>query len=312
MNKNDFDLEAIKAYRSEALNSQKIIRVGKEVEKSDDIEVLFKDLDFIDSTGSVNKYGILFFGKDIPDIYSGSTIRVSTNSNTREIKGCLYNQVNELFEFIQSDENLKVHEFSGLKKIQKEIFPDKALREVILNAVSHKEYGDPQIPIQVEINSMEMNIFNPGPLPIGWGVKKLKSKHKSLPRNQKILNAFWKCFYVDHKGDGFKNIIESCKAHGIFPPVFEPEEIGFTARLLFNPAEWLKENGFETEHHLKIIEYVLKNEKIGNSEVQAITGLGETQSTKYLNSLAPILEKVGKKGPGVKYVLKDDFYVVEK
>ncbi|GEM_PF-6048114 len=308
VDQNELDLDAITRFRHEALESGQTLRVKEEILRNDALEPLLNHLRFATPSGQITDYGRLFFGRTMPIEFSGATIRVSKGQEMRVIEGCLFNQVNEAYELLKTDFDTRSTFQEGLKRFEKSIYPPKALREMIMNAVSHKEYFKVQVPIQISIRSNELSMINPGSLPPGWDIESLLTKQHSFPRNQPILNAFWACYYVEHKGDGVGNIIEDCRANSIFPPVFRNTASDFTVKLLLDPKGWLIEKGFTSENHHAIVKYVIENGSIGNSEVQEITGLKERQSTHLLNDLKPILKRIGTTGRSVKYVLLNDFF----
>jgi len=54
------------------------------------------------------------------------------------------------------------------------------VREVILNAIIHKDYAS-STPVQVSVYEDRLMIWNSGQLPDEWGVEDLLRKHPSKP-----------------------------------------------------------------------------------------------------------------------------------
>lgn len=80
--------------------------------------------------------------------------------------------------------------YEGLQRIEQLEIPDKALRELIYNAISHKAYTGPAIQMRIYDRSIEL--WNYGLLPKELTPAALLQKHSSYPRNHNIANVFTK------------------------------------------------------------------------------------------------------------------------
>ena len=100
-------------------------------------------------------------------------------------------------------------------------FPKEAFRELLLNAVIHRDYTR-STPIQIRIYAHKIRIWNIGKMPVDVPVEKLFKPHSSEPRNPNIANVFFKAGYVESWGRGYKNITDVCKLRKAKLPI--PEE----------------------------------------------------------------------------------------
>ena len=100
-------------------------------------------------------------------------------------------------------------------------FPKEAFRELLLNAVIHRDYTRPT-PIQIRVYAHKIRIWNIGKMPVDVPVEKLFKPHSSEPRNPNIANVFFKAGYVESWGRGYKNITDVCKLRKAKLP--KPEE----------------------------------------------------------------------------------------
>lgn len=80
-------------------------------------------------------------------------------------------------------------DFKGLQRIEKGEYPVAAIREMLLNALVHKNYMGSTIQLRVYDN--KITIWNEGNLPEGLSYEALKRTHSSLPRNPIIADV---CF----------------------------------------------------------------------------------------------------------------------
>ncbi len=96
-------------------------------------------------------------------------------------------------------------DFEGLQRIEKGEYPVAALREMLLNALVHKNYSGAQI--QLRVYDDKISIWNEGTLPEGLSFEALKRQHPSRPRNPLIADVCFKGGYIDAWGRGTLKII---------------------------------------------------------------------------------------------------------
>jgi ATP-dependent DNA helicase RecG len=90
-------------------------------------------------------------------------------------------------------------------------FSEVAVREALLNAVSHRDYRHPgsvfvrQFPRRIEIVS-------PGGFPPGITPENILDQQ--LPRNRRIAETFARCGLVERSGQGADRIVEECVRNG--------------------------------------------------------------------------------------------------
>ena len=90
------------------------------------------------------------------------------------------------------------------------MFPQEAFREILLNAVVHKDYSACN-PIQISVYEDKIYIWNDGEMPSELNsMEKLFEKHSSKPYNPKLANVFFKSGMVEAWGRGFEKIKEAC------------------------------------------------------------------------------------------------------
>jgi ATP-dependent DNA helicase RecG len=124
-------------------------------------------------------------------------------------------------------------------------FSEIAVREALLNAVSHRDYRHPgsvfvrQFPRSIEIVS-------PGGFPPGITPENILDQQ--LPRNRRIAETFARCGLVERSGQGADRIVEECIRHGKPLPDYsrsDPHQV------------WLTLNGeIRDENFLKFLERV--------------------------------------------------------
>jgi ATP-dependent DNA helicase RecG len=104
--------------------------------------------------------------------------------------------------------------------------PLDALREILLNAVMHRDYTDPGGYVAIAVFDDRVEIRSFGRLPTGITVKQLSGRHDSKPVNPLIAGAFHRTGAVEIWGRGTNRVIAACREHGAAPPLFQ-ERGGF-------------------------------------------------------------------------------------
>jgi ATP-dependent DNA helicase RecG len=99
--------------------------------------------------------------------------------------------------------------------------PLDALREILLNAVMHRDYSNASGHVAIAIFDDRVEIRSCGRLPSGITIAQLSGPHTSKPRNPLISEAFHRTGAVEIWGRGTNRVIEACRRHGAKPPKFE-------------------------------------------------------------------------------------------
>ncbi len=102
--------------------------------------------------------------------------------------------------------------------------PLGALREILLNAVMHRDYSHYGGHVAIVVFDDRIEIRSYGRLPFGVTVEQLSRSHRSELRNPFIAEAFHRTGAVEVWGRGTNRVIAECKAHGIAPPSFEERD----------------------------------------------------------------------------------------
>ena len=97
--------------------------------------------------------------------------------------------------------------------------PKESMREILYNAIAHKDYTGPDI--QMHVYNDHIEVWNEGELPGGYDETVLYGKHSSKPRNRNIAGTMFKAGFIDTWGRGFKKIREGFDSVGLPMPKVE-------------------------------------------------------------------------------------------
>jgi len=111
-------------------------------------------------------------------------------------------------------------------------YPVVAVREVLVNALAHRDYAISGMRIQVAIFAGRLEIQSPGMFPFGMTLDSFKAGVSQV-RNPVIAQVFHRLEIMERWGSGWQRISEACKEGGYPEP--EWQEPGMCTRVIFRP-----------------------------------------------------------------------------
>ncbi|MES2200268.1 MAG: RNA-binding domain-containing protein [Chlamydiota bacterium] len=204
--------------------------------------------------------GQLLFGKEPQKFFSESTILCTHFSGTSgrealgsvECTGTLFEQFYTAYNFITGRLS-KSFSIRGIKRKEELEIPEAAIREILLNAVIHRNYHI-EAPIKVAIYDNRIEIFSPGVFPGPLDTRNLMFGLTFI-RNKVICKVFREANLIEKLGSGFITLFESYEKKGLHKPeVIEGE--GFVKCILPRPSfgEGIMSDNSEDESILALLE----------------------------------------------------------
>ena len=190
----------------------------------------------------LKRAAVLLFHPDPEKFVSGAFVKIGFFENDAdlryqdEVHGDLFAQVQQTVEILKAKYLKAWISYEGLQRIESYPVPEGALREAVLNAVIHKDYGS-GIPIQISVYPDKLMIWNPGELPPRWTVKKLLAKHASVPFNPDVARTFFRAGQIEAWGRGFERMVAECVEAKTPKPQARYEATGLWMTFPFPPVE---------------------------------------------------------------------------
>ena len=110
----------------------------------------------------------------------------------------------------------KYEQIIGSERIEKELIPERAFREVIANALIHRTW-DVNSNIRISMYEDKIEVSSPGGLPSGISEKEYLNGQISQLRNPILANIFFRLKYIEMFGTGIRRINESYKDFAVKP-----------------------------------------------------------------------------------------------
>lgn len=231
----DLDLDAVRRYMRSATQQGR-----RNFAEHDDPWQALQKLELVQSDTAISRAAILLFGNTPQSpltqavVHAGRLQQWVHIMDHRIITGTVIDQVEEAMVFMQKNLHVRV-EITGAPARQ-EIwdYPLVALREALINAICHRDYGD-TADVQIKIFENSLHIWSPGTLPFGVSVADLLNPvHASRPRNKLIAQVFFDLGLIERYGGGIQRILAACVSAGLPPPELENFQGGF--RMVFKQA----------------------------------------------------------------------------
>ncbi|MFH1457100.1 MAG: ATP-binding protein [Patescibacteria group bacterium] len=259
--------------------------------------------------------------------YEGTKIETGSRSNIVKDKffeGPIAKQIAELAEMIKS----QIREFSFLGsdgKFQTVLeYPEFAWYEAVVNAVVHRAYNLKNANIFVRMFNDHIEIESPGNLP---GIVTVENIYKeNFPRNPTLMQGLLYLGYVKYASEGMDRIKEEMIRLGLPAPVLKDDKQAVlfkvtlkndiekrTVKSELEDVKKLNQEILETlkDNEKKIIYYLARNKKGQIFDFQKELNLSRPSTIEYVRSLEKknLLERIGKVGPKVHYVLSNSMLI---
>lgn len=183
--------------------------------------------------GRLTHAAILLFGKEPQRFFINSEVRCVAYRGTvvekpipsyKVFKGDVFEMVDQSVEFVLSKLDFSVGTREKETAIPGEYeVPREIIAEAIVNAVAHRDYTG-QGSVQVMVFKDRLEVHNPGQLPLGWTVEKLKTLHTSVPANPLLAEPMYLKGYIERLGTGTADMVRIARQKNLREPEFQQDE----------------------------------------------------------------------------------------
>ena len=244
----DLDLRRLRDY---------FVRVRGEhsfpIDDADQFERLLLNLELVTTSAgytSATVDGLLLFGENPDRFLPQSGVRAICYHGTEpdyavraeeDIRGALTplggsgdliesGIVDRTWDFVRRN-TTSTARLEGAQRHERREYPEEVLREVLVNALVHRDYSIVGTDAMLSIFSDRLEIQSPGRLPNTVTVEGMRSGMR-YARNQTLVNVMRDYGYVDARGMGIRNkVIPLMHDNNGTDPEFIEEENRFTVRL---------------------------------------------------------------------------------
>ncbi len=175
---------------------------------------------------AVSVSGKDFSGNEAPERFA----------DTKRFEGPINEMIEASLAFIKRNTKTRILIHEGKRKDFPE-YPENALREIISNALIHRDYGPycNGTPVRISIFSDRLECWNPGGIYGGQDIEDL-GRINMQTRNPTLISALEILGVVENRHSGIPTIRDEMNTAGLRPPVFISRQGGFKV-ILYNDAD---------------------------------------------------------------------------
>lgn len=192
----------------------------------DSTGTVLRNLDLMTEEGSLRNAAILLFGKDPQRRFISSRFRIgrfgASDSDLMfqdEVGGNLIQMADRVIWVLRSKYLRTPIHYEGLHRVEALEIPEEAMRELVYNAIVHRDYLGTDI--QMKVYNDKIWLWNEGELPEGYNTEVLLGSHLSKPRNKLIASVFYKAGFIENWGRGIDKVKVAFRAENLVLPTFE-------------------------------------------------------------------------------------------
>lgn len=235
--------------------------------------------------GHILRAAVVLFGKTFLPDYPQCELRMARFRGTdktefldqRHIRGPAFKLLEEAELFCQRHFPLPGRIEPGrLQRVDRPLIPPDAMREILVNALIHRDYSIAGGAVSLAIFDDRVEIWSAGRFPAGITPEMLTRPHPSVQRNPIVADVFHRAGLIEKWGRGTNRVAEMCRSAGVAPPAFA--EIGGAAVVTFRvPVAQLQprpESRPESQPESLLTKIVasLEGQPRSKSEIAALVG----------------------------------------
>jgi len=191
------------------------------------------------------------------------------------------------------------YQLRGLEMVGQPDYPEFAWREVIVNAIAHRDYSITGTAIQVRLFDDRLEVESPGGLPGIVTVENIRRRRFS--RNPQIVGVLKAWHYIEELGFGVDRVFREMEAVGAPPPRIVDDQGVVTVTLYAaNRARLPEEAGRNlhdenvrrwqglglNERQVKGLTHAVRHGPLSRQEYRALTGVSHMTAYRDLDDLA--------------------------
>lgn len=136
-----------------------------------------------------------------------------------DIEGNILQMADKVMWKLRQDYLIAPIHYEGMHRVEQLEIPEAALRELVYNAIVHRDYLGADT--QMKVYNSRIWLWNEGELPEGFSAEKASKEHLSKPRNRLIANVFYKAGFIESWGRGVGMVCKAFADAKLPIPTFE-------------------------------------------------------------------------------------------
>ncbi len=265
---------------------------------------------------SVLRAAAILFAADPRDFMRGAAVQLvrrvgagpgpGPTAAREECSAPLAETVDCCLQFI-SEHSRRFEVVAGSRRQTLTEYPEAVLREAVVNALAHRDYGLQGATVDVTVWDDRVEVQSPGPLPGHITLDNMRDEHYS--RNPRIMRVLKMLGLVEEYGEGIDRMYREMESRLMEPPMFEATASSVTVTLrnrsLANVEDqvWLLAVGAElTANERLVLLAARQNGAVTRRELRRMLLDADIDDLLAGAMAKGLLTRVGQRG-GSRYVL---------
>lgn len=223
-----------------------------------------------------------------------------------EFSGSLLKQLEDVYSYIDKNNNNR-STFDKLWRIDTRDYPEKALREALLNSIVYRDYSYSASTL-ISIYKDRLEIVSVGGLMPGYELNDIKNG-LSDTRNPNLANIFYRLKLIETYGTGIKKIYDACELSGCEPEIITTNN---SFKIILPNINYKQNNNLYISSPEMIycdenvlLKYLKDNKSVTRKEVETLTRLSQSSAGRILKKMVDegkLIQFGGSRN--IKYILR--------
>lgn len=199
-----------------------------------------------------------------------------------ELAGSIFRQLEDLIKIIDRNNKLSSPKLNSMKRTDVRDYPEEAIREAVLNAIIHRDYGLGGYTL-VSMFDDRIEIVSLGGLMRGVEMNDIMLGVSYL-RNKRLAEVFYRLHLIEAYGTGIskiKKVYEGSKRQ----PIFECSSNAFKVTLPKMSAASLPHKAEESGREKAVLELLRKKKEVTRQDVVQLLGISQATAVRLLNNM---------------------------
>ena len=228
----DLDDEAWNYFITTALENKRLNKSAQ----TESQETVLRKLNLMNENGELTNAALMLFGKDIERWSPLSAFRIG-RFGVNQADLIIHDNIvcplvlmpDAVIDTLRTKYLVSTVGYEGLHRKETLEMPEDGLREMICNAIIHRDYLGTFIHMRVWADRIQL--WNEGILPQSITIEKLMEDHESMPRNPLIAKVFYLMGFIENWGRGYEKIRDAFEQAHLQVPIFEQVRGGVMATI---------------------------------------------------------------------------------
>ena len=241
-------------------------------------------------------------------VFSDETCAVFRDS--KEFGGSIFRQFEDAVNYLALC-NKTSSVIKGVVRTDKKDYPEEAIREALLNALVHRDYGFSGS-IIINVNDTKMEFISLGGLLPGLSTDDIRIGI-SQPRNKNLAEVFHRLRLIESYGTGIRRIYKLYENCAVQPSIeVTPNAFKITLPNMNEAVPAAPDKSVITPQMRRVLDYITDNGEASDAELEELLEVKHTRLYNLTREMKELgLRRIEGRGKDKKYLLEREIASVQ-